>query len=231
MEKGFTIEQPPYGYVRYVEHLGTDQRIVEAARVSYGSPSKGEEADRKLLEYLFKHRHTTPFEQCNITFNIKMPIFIMRQFVRQRMFRLNEFSGRYSEMPDDFYEPTRWREQNITNKQGSDVPMLHPVRWHDQNTEILRSSNAVAYLNYQALLVRGVAKEMARMVLPLGIYTAIYVNVDLHNLMNFLDRRTDSHAQKEIQDQANAILAIAAELFPWTFEVWKKYDHKIVSKV
>src|SRR6267142_2288389 len=97
LNKGVTIDIPPHGYVRYIDHLGTDQRIVEAARISYGSPSKGEEADKKLLDYLFAHRHTSPFEQCNITFNIKMPIFVMRQFVRHRTFRLNEWSGRYSQ--------------------------------------------------------------------------------------------------------------------------------------
>src|SRR5687768_8297385 len=100
MNKGFTIEQPPHGYVRYIDHLGADERVVEAARVSYGSPSKGPEQDKKLLNYLLRNRHTSPFEQCSITYNIKFPIFLMRQFVRHRTFRLNEWSGRYSELKD-----------------------------------------------------------------------------------------------------------------------------------
>lgn len=227
IEKGHVIAIPPHGYVRYVDHLGDDTRIVEAARVSYGSRSKGEEADKKLLEYLFKNRHTSPFEQCNITFNIKMPVFCMRQFVRHRTFRLNEFSGRYSEMPDEFFEPTQWRRQDDKNKQGSIAP-IHPENRHNNswqacNTEILRSAYAVAYVNYETLLQRGVAKELARIVLPVGIYTEIYVNIDLHNLIHFLNLRTDSHAQKEIQDIAWLMCDMAEQLFPWTMALFNKY--------
>src|SRR5689334_22691832 len=108
-----------HGFVRYIDHMGTDQRIVEAARISYKSPSKGEEADRKLIGYLWKNRHLSPFEMCKITFNIKMPIFVMRQFVRHRMQNLNEVSARYTELPAEFYIPKRWRKQDTKNKQGS----------------------------------------------------------------------------------------------------------------
>lgn len=229
MEKGYTIEQPPHGYVRYIDHLGTDQRIVEAARVSYGGASKGEEADKKLMEYLFKNRHTSPFEQCNITFNIKMPIFVMRQFVRHRTFRLNEWSGRYSELKDEFYVPEIWRRQNTQgNKQGS-VPDVAEL-WNAYNSRLLVFAYNKAYETYENLLANGVAKELARIVLPVGIYTEIYVNCDLHNLIHFFNLRTDSHAQKEIQDVAWAMLHIAEKLFPWTIALFDKYKPRMVPE-
>lgn len=218
MNKGLTIEQPPHGHVRYVDHLGSDRRIVEAARVSYGSPSKGDEQDRKLLNYLLRNRHTSPFEQCSITYNVKFPIFLMRQFVRHRTFRLNEWSGRYSELADEFYYPDLWRKQDAKNKQGSGEGYESTFQ-----TAVLKEAYEFAYARYKELLKHGVAKELARIVLPVGIYTEIYVNCDLHNLMHFLRLRLDSHAQKEIQDVAAAMKSIAAELFPWTMEAFSRY--------
>ena len=221
LQVGDTIEIEPHGYVRYVDYLGSDQRIVEAARVSYLGKSKGEEADKKLLKYLFLNRHTSPFEQCNITFDIKMPIFVMRQFVRHRTFRLNEWSGRYSELKDEFYLPTHWRLPDIKNKQGSKSSFF---QGHVACTAICKQAYENAYKAYQDLLSAGVAKEMARFVLPVGIYTVIYVNCDLHNLMHFLRLRLDAHAQKEIRDIAQCMKAIAEKLFPWTFELFDNYN-------
>lgn len=221
MNPGFTIDQPPHGYVRYIDHLGSDMRIVEAARVSYKSPSKGAEQDKKLLNYLMQHRHTSPFEQCNITFNIKFPIFLMRQFVRHRTFRLNEWSGRYSELRDEFFIPERWRIQDTKNKQGSLA--VNEVAWDHLQTERARKAYDVCYEMYRAMLMDGVAKEQARFVLPVATYTEIYVNCDLHNLMHFLRLRMDSHAQSEIQEVAGAMHAIALELFPWTFEAFNRF--------
>lgn len=223
---GFTIEQPPHGYVRYIDHLGTDLRIVEAARISYKSPSKGEDADKKLLTYLFKNRHTSPFEQCSITFNIKFPIFLMRQFVRHRTFRLNEWSGRYSELADEFFLPKEWRAQDTVNKQGSGAHLDA----QDDLTRICESAYRDAYSHYQSLLRKGVAKEQARFVLPVGIYTEIYVNCDIHNLLHFLRLRQDGHAQSEIQDVANAMRAIAADLFPWTFAAFDRFKFKMIEE-
>lgn len=233
IEKGHTIEIPPHGFVRYIDHLGNDTRIVEAARVSYGAASKGEEEDKKLLEYLFKMRHTSPFEQCNITFDIRMPIFCMRQFVRHRTFRLNEVSARYTELPDQFFEPDIWRRQDKKNRQGSTPVHLSDRQtnvWNVNNTEIIRNGYATAYTIYEALLQRGVAKELARMVLPVGIYTEIYVNIDLHNLIHFFNLRIDPHAQKEIQDIAWAMLVVAESLFPWTIALFDKYRPTMVPK-
>lgn len=223
MESGFTIPMLGHGYVRYVDHLGNDQRIVETARISYKSPSKGEEQDKRLLHYLYRNRHTSPFEACNITFNIKMPIFCMRQFVRHRTFKLNEWSGRYSELADEFYIPMEWRTQDTKNKQGS-VAIDADDYWHERNTKIAKHAFEVSYGAYQELLNFGVAKEMARIVLPTSLFTEIYVNCDIHNLLHFLNLRQDSHAQAEIQEIANGMAKIAEQLFPWTFEARNRYQ-------
>lgn len=219
MNKGYTVKLWDHGYVRYIDNLGTDQSIVEGARISYNSPSKGEEADKKLIGYLYKNRHTSPFEHVNITFNIKMPIFCMRQFVRHRTFRLNEMSARYTQLPKEFYVPRYYRTQSKTNKQGSEVSV------DLDNTEIKKMIEyhcEKSYRLYEDLMEKGVAREMARMVLPVNIYTEIYVNTDLHNLMHFLRLRCDGHAQSEMQEIAQAMKSIAEELYPWTMEAYNK---------
>lgn len=228
IKKGFTIPVLGHGHVRYVDHLGDDLRIVETARISYQSPSKGEEADKKLLMYLHKNRHTSPFESCNITFNIKMPIFCMRQFVRHRTFRLNEWSGRYSELTDEFYTPTAWRLQDTKNKQGS-IQSPAFLTWHEQNTAIATESFKQSYAAYQSLLDRGVAKELARIVLPVSLFTEIYVNADVHNLMHFLNLRQDPHAQLEMQEIANGMAAIFKELYPWSYEAHTKHKLRMIE--
>lgn len=225
MEKGNAISILGQGYVRYIDHLGDDQRIVETARISYKSPSKGKDADKKLLFYLFKNRHTSPFEACNITFNIKLPIFCMRQYVRHRTQRLNEWSGRYSELADEFYLPDKWRIQDTKNKQGSlDV---ENDTWHAECNEIAKESFRASYVAYQALLDKGVARELARIVLPVSLFTEIYVNVDVHNLMHFLNLRQDSHAQLEMREIANAMEIIFKELYPWCAEARGKFKFKV----
>jgi thymidylate synthase (FAD) len=222
LEKGHTIPILGQGYVRYIDHLGDDLRIVETARISYKSPSKGEEADKKLLMYLHKNRHTSPFESCNITFNIKMPIFCMRQFVRHRTFRLNEWSGRYSELADEFYVPELWRVQDTKNKQGGiNYDGEDFKTWNDENTAIAREVFRQTYFAYQQLLDRGVAKELARVVLPVSMFTEIYVSCDVHNLMHFLGLRQDAHAQKEMRDIADAMAEIFKELYPWSYEAYQ----------
>lgn len=231
MEKGHTIAVLDKGFVRYIDHLGSDQRAVEAARISYKSPSKGIEQDKKLLFYLYKNRHTSPLEQCSITFNIKMPIFVMRQFVRHRTFRLNEWSARYSEMADDFYIPDIWRKQDNKNKQGSIVEDNIQIDYNGyiSPTYCLKQHCEESYKLYKAMIDGGIAKEMARMVLPVNLYTEIYVNCDLHNLVHFLTLRQDSHAQYEIRVFADAMFEIMKELFPWTAEAYKKYKLKMVE--
>jgi len=225
MDKGHTIPVLGQGYVRYVDHLGDDRRIVETARISYKSPSKGDDADKKLLFYLFKNRHTSPFEACNITFNIKMPIFCMRQFVRHRTFRLNEWSGRYSELADERYMPLAWRVQDTKNKQGSlDVA---DEKWHAAMTWIAQDSFKRSYAAYEELLANGVAKELARIVLPVSLFTEVYVNVDVHNLIHFLNLRQDPHAQLEMRNIADAMEVIFKDLFPWCAEARAKFKFKV----
>lgn len=216
----------PHGYVRYINHLGTDQTIVEAARVSYKAATKGEEADHKLLDYLYKNRHTSPFEQCNITFNIKFPIFLMRQFVRHRTFKLNEVSARYTKLPDEFFVPMAWRRQNTQgNKQGSYEE--NDNHWQITQTDRASYVYEIAYKMYCNMIADGVAQEQARIVLPVGIYTEIYVNCDLHNLLHFFRLRSDPHAQQEMREVALAMMQITRTLFPWTMQAYSRYRFRI----
>lgn len=239
MDKGFTIPVLDHGFVRYIDHMGTDLRICEAARLSYKSPSKGEEQDKKLLAYLWKNKHTSPFEMVKITLNIKLPIFVMRQYVRHRMQNLNEVSARYTELPNEFYIPKRWRKQDTKNKQGSLVHFDWDKPTQDYSTATVNSDLSAVLQNhckncydyYQQLLEQGVAREMARMVLPINIYTEIYACWDLKNLLHFITLREDSHAQAEIQEYGKAIRQIVQELFPWTLEAFDKYKWKLVPMV
>lgn len=230
IERGYTIPVLDHGFVRYIEHMGSDQSVVEAARVSYRSPSKGEVEDRRLLDYLWKHRHTSPFEMVQIKFNIKMPIFVMRQFVRHRMQSLNEVSARYSQLPAEFYIPTRWRRQDTKNKQSSvdenffyGPGQVSDPFSHEDLSRDLRSFCGDAYKRYEWLLNMGVAREMARFVLPVNIYTEIYSSWDLRNLLHFFSLRDDPHAQWEHQQYGKAMKAICAELFPWIMEAYEKF--------
>lgn len=232
LEKGHTIPILGAGYVRYIDNLADDNRIVETARISYKSPSKGPDADKKLLFYLFKNKHTSPFESVNITFNIKMPIFCMRQFVRHRTFRLNEWSGRYSELADEFYTPELWRVQDVKNKQSSlaSGSLVDSPEWNEENEGIARSVFNYSYSQYQQLLARGVAKELARIVLPVSMFTEVYINADVHNLIHFLNLRQDAHAQLEMQVIANAMDEIFQSLYPWCAEARKKYKWKLIEE-
>jgi len=212
-----------HGFVRLVDVMGTDMRIVEAARVSYKSASKGEEADKKLLFYLYKNLHTSPFEMCKMTFNIKMPIFIARQYVRHRMQNINEQSARYSQLPADFYIPTKWRAQDTKNKQGSVLQEEWPSSFHLNTSEQLASWCRDAYKLYESMLAAGIAREMARMVLPLNIYTEFYTTWDLKNLLHFFSLRDDPHAQWEHQQYGKAMKMFAQHYFPWTMEAYEKF--------
>jgi thymidylate synthase (FAD) len=220
-----------YGYVRYIDHMGSDARILEAARVSYKSKGKGDEADKKLLKYLWKHKHTSPFEMCKITLNIKMPIFIMRQYVRHRMQNLNEVSARYTELPNEFYIPEVWRKQDTKNKQGSvvDDNWTPSCEWAGEIgrgqkdcSSVFALACADAYICYQSMLASGISREMARLFLPVNIYTEIYTCWDLKNLLHFVALRDDGHAQWEIQQYGKAIKEILTDLFPWTMEAYEE---------
>ena len=226
LTEGFTIPVLDHGFVRYIDHMGSDQRIVEAARISYRAPSKGAEADQKLINFLWKNRHTSPFEMVKVTLNVKMPIFIMRQYVRHRMQNLNEVSARYTQLPAEFYLPTVWRVQDTKNKQGS-VVVEQTLEWHQRQAQRLMKLCDDAYATYEAMLADGVAREMARMALPVNIYTEIYACWDLKNLLHFVTLRDDGHAQSEIQEYGKAIKGICCHLWPMAMKAYERYKWQV----
>lgn len=216
------------GFVRLVDWMGGDEAVVLSARVSYAQGLKGDEKDRKLVEYLLKHQHMTPFEQAVFKFHIKMPIFVMRQLVRHRAASINEESARYREVDDHFYTPTEFRKQDIKNKQGSvaspDIDQAKAQAIYEKSTEL-------AFKTYRELIGLGVAREMARMCLPVGLYTQIYWTISARNLMHFIELRADTHAQWEIQQYALACAKFFKSRMPWTWEAFLKFNWKGVNPI
>jgi thymidylate synthase (FAD) len=203
------------GFVRLVDYLGGDQRIVQSARVSYGSGTKSYRQDKGLIDYLLRNEHTSPFEQVVLTFHTKMPVFVARQWVRHRTARLNEISGRYSVMKDEFYLPEgdAIAPQAQDNKQGrSGKPFDEAV--HDEIRMQLAEQQGAAYRGYEDLLEKDLARELARINLPLSMYTEWYWQIDLHNLFHFLKLRMDGHAQYEIRVYAEVMFEIARAVSP-----------------
>ncbi|MEE8440285.1 MAG: FAD-dependent thymidylate synthase [Spirochaetia bacterium] len=203
------------GFVRLVDYLGSDQRIVQAARVSYGEGTKSYRQDAGLIDYLLRNDHTSPFEQVVLTFHAKMPVFVARQWVRHRTARLNEISGRYSVLKDEFYVPAGKdvSEQSEDNKQGR-VETSATVELQESVRRRLAAGQATAYAEYTALLDDGVARELARVNLPLSLYTEWYWQIDLHNLFRFLKLRMDEHAQREIRAYATTMFEITRQVCP-----------------
>ncbi len=211
------------GFVRLVDQMGDDSAIVQAARVSYGPGTKTLREDAALIDYLMRHRHTSPFEMVVFKFHVKAPIFVARQWFRHRTASVNEISGRYSVLKDEFYEPQAWRKPSSKNKQASGEAFL------DREADaLLRQVEEEAYRAYQALLERGIAREMARMVLPLNLYTEFYWKQDLHNLFHFLKLRLAPEAQWEIRAYAQAIAALVKERVPLA---WQSFEEHILHGV
>lgn len=200
-----------------------DYAIAQMARVSYGQGTKSINEDKGLIHYLLRHAHTSPFEGIEFKFHMKMPIFIARQAIRHRTVSLNEISGRYSVMKDEFYIPLSEdiRKQSTTNKQGSDGIIDKDIS--QQFVNQIENNCRDAYDLYLKMLDSGVAREQARMILPLNLYTEWYWKQNLHNLLHFLSLRADAHAQFEIRVYADAILKLIESLVPWTIEAWNKY--------
>jgi thymidylate synthase (FAD) len=203
------------GFVRLVDYLGGDARIVQAARVSYGEGTKTVREDAGLIDYLLRNEHTSPFEQVVLTFHIKMPVFVARQWIRHRTARVNEISGRYSVMKDEFWlpEPEAVALQSPDNKQGRKNEAVLPEQAATV-IDSLRAGQKSAYADYKKLVDAGLAKELARVNLPLSLYTEWYWQIDLHNLFRFLALRLDAHAQREIRDYAAVILEISEKVCP-----------------
>lgn len=212
-----------HGFVRLVDYLGNDERIVQAARVSYGAGTKTVREDKGLINYLMRHKHTSPFEQVILTFHVKLPIFIARQWVRHRTARLNEISGRYSVMKDEFYVPelSVIRKQSKTNKQGREEEL--PTELCQRAIEILTRDQSAAYADYESMINDDIARELARINLPLSLYTEWYWQIDLHNLFHFVRLRADAHAQWEIQEYARTLLRCARAVAPAACDAFEEH--------
>lgn len=211
------------GFIRLVEFMGADQGVVDSARVSYGGKSKGAEQDRKLIAYLLKHAHMTPFEHSVFKFHVSCPIFVMRQWIRHRIASYNEVSARYTEMKDEFYLPSSWRAQDVKNKQGS---VASQALDHAALSALFQAQIDSAKTCYKGLLAAGVARELARMALPVNLYTQFYWTINARSLMNFISLRADAHAQWEIQQYAEVLARIFEAKMPWTWEAFLTHSWK-----
>ncbi|MCF8432018.1 MAG: FAD-dependent thymidylate synthase [Melioribacteraceae bacterium] len=212
------------GFVRVVDYMGSDESIVQAARVSYGKGTKKVRQDRGLIRYLMRHRHTTPMEMCEIKFHIRVPMDCWRQWIRHRTANVNEYSTRYSLAIDSAQAtlPGEWRVQSTSNRQGSDgfAADINGQSFTDDETKLHNLSREV----YNKRIEAGIAREQARKDLPLSTYTEAYWKIDLHNLLHFLALRMDVHAQKEIRDYSTIIgHEIVKKWVPLTWEAFEDY--------
>ena len=212
------------GFVRLVDYMGGDESIVQAARVSYGKGTKTVREDRGLIRYLMRHAHTTPFEMVELKFHVKLPIFVARQWIRHRTANVNEYSGRYSVMKDEFYVPGHGsiHYQSAENKQGRASGEV-PDSLRQKVLEILTASQRAMYNEYEKMLEAEIARELARINLPLSLYTEWYWKIDLHNLFHFLQLRMDPHAQYEIRVYGEAMAEIAKRVVPLAWEAFEDY--------
>ena len=229
------------GFVRVIDYMGDDSSIVQAARVSYGKGTKKLNEDKNLINYLLSHRHSTPFEMNEIKFHVKLPIFVARQWIRHRTANVNEYSARYSILESEFYLP---HQKNIqaqakSNNQGRED--LLNDRETKEYLELIKKNSRLGFKDYRQLLNEnddgkiinqnktGVARELARMVLPLNTYTEWYWKIDLHNLMHFLSLRFDHHAQYEIRVYAEKMLEILKKWVPVTYEAFVTHRLENIS--
>lgn len=230
-----------HGFVRVVDYMGNDAAIVQAARVSYGSGTKQVRQDKGLINYLVRHRHTTPLEMCEIKFHIKLPIFIARQWIRHRTANVNEYSARYSILAKEFYIPQKEHlaAQSQINNQGRGDNLSDAEA--NQVLELLKQDSLQTYQHYEEMLNHdedgnildekkaGLARELARMNLTLNYYTEWYWKIDLHNLLHFLYLRADSHAQYEIREYAKAMLDLVEKWVPIAYEAFVDYRQDAVE--
>ncbi|MBP7189679.1 MAG: FAD-dependent thymidylate synthase [Rickettsiaceae bacterium] len=225
-----------HGFVRVIDYMGDDSSIVQAARVSYGRGTKQVSQDKGLINYLMRHRHTTPFEMCDIKFHIKLPIFVARQWIRHRTASVNEYSARYSILGNEFYLPARENiaAQSQTNRQGRSDSSV-PPEVADRVLSILKNDAMGCYDHYIDMMNEdengnvidenkiGITRELARMNLTLNYYTEWYWKINLHNLFHFLALRADGHAQYEIRVYAEAMLDIVKKWVPFAHEAFEEH--------
>ncbi len=229
------IEVLDHGFIRVIDYMGDDSSIVQSARVSYGKGTKKISNDKGLIKYLMRHRHSTPFEMCEIKFHIKLPIFIARQWIRHRTANVNEYSARYSILDKEFYIPSaeNLAAQSAINNQGRGDALTDDEA--SNVIQILKKDAEQTYSNYETLLNEssegniidesksGIARELARMNLTLNTYTQWYWKIDLNNLLHFLALRADDHAQYEIRVYADAMLDVVKKWVPLTYEAFEDY--------
>ena len=225
-----------HGFVRVIDYMGDDAAIAQMARTSYAQGTKSISDDTALIRYLMNHWHTSPFEGCEIKLHVKMPIFVARQWIRHRTANPNEMSGRYSILPGEFYFPEadRLLKQSKTNKQGTSDEGYS----EDEAAILLDWMERIcgeAYSHYEVMINPGdqggydMAREQARMILPVNIYTEMYWKIDLHNLFHFLRLRADSHAQYEIRVYADLICDLVNRWVPEAFRAWVDYRRDAVT--
>lgn len=224
-----------HGFIRVVDYMGDDSAIVQAARVSYGRGTKKKTQDQGLINYLMRHRHTTPFEMCDIKLHIKLPIFVARQWLRHRTASINEYSARYSILDNEFYMPThdKLSAQSTSNNQGRGTILEGEEA--ERTLHLLKRDAEQSYASYEEMLnldgngdlidngQQGLARELARMNLPVSYYTQMYWKINLHNLMHFLSLRADAHAQYEIRAYADVMLDILKRWVPFAYEAMMAY--------
>lgn len=216
-----------HGFVRVVDYMGDDAAIVQAARVSYGQGTKHARDDSGLIRYLMRHWHSTPFEMCEIKFHVKLPVFVARQWIRHRTANVNEYSARYSILDREFYipAPDALAAQSTVNNQGRGAVLEGAEA--QRVLETLKADSTRCYDHYEEMLSQdgqqGLARELARMNLPMNMYTQWYWKTDLHNLMHFLRLRADAHAQYEIRVYAEAICELVKAWVPATWSAFEDY--------
>ena len=214
-----------HGFVSLVDYMGTDECIERAARVSYGYGTRQTSQTRGLLRYLRRHSHTTPSEMIEFKFHCSMPMFVARQWIRHRSANVNEYSGRYSLMPMLFYTPSeeQLQTQSRQNNQGRSGTSVAPEKY----TEAVRRWNEIREKSreaYEWMTLEDMARELARIDLPLSTYTQWYWKIDLHNLLHFLRLRVDNHAQWEIQEFGRIMAGMLKRVAPLSYEAWIDYD-------
>jgi len=239
-EEEFTMERPEvqkaneiigrqykvldHGFIALVDYMGDDSSIVQAARVSYGKGTKSVRSDEGLIRYLLRHEHTTPFEMVEFKFLVRMPIFVARQWVRHRTASINEYSGRYSILKDEFYIPdvSALQAQSMSNRQGREPGNL-TISAREEAIKEIQDISEKAYGVYSKLINAGVARELARIVLPVNVYTEWYWKSNLHNIMHFLSLRTDQHAQWEIRQYAVKMAEIVKTVVPIAYSAFNDF--------
>ena len=216
-----------HGFVRVMDYMGDDAAIVQAARVSYGKGTRKAQDDAGLIRYLMRHWHSTPFEMCEIKLHVKLPVFVARQWIRHRTANVNEYSARYSILDREFYVPApeHLAAQSTQNNQGRGAVLEGDEA--ARVLDILRSDAGRAFDHYEEMLgqdgQQGLARELARMNLPMNTYTQWYWKVDLHNLFHFLRLRADAHAQYEIRVYADAICNVVRDWVPAAYQAFEDY--------